>query len=66
MIPYFFGSSCLDCAPDGSVNELRDLLELRELEIGHKILFSCCALWAQVIPKLVGRAAGPQPGAQSR
>jgi alkylmercury lyase len=23
------------------------------LEIGHKILFSCCALWAQVIPKLV-------------
>ena len=24
------------------------------LEIGRKVLFSCCALWAQVIPKLVG------------
>ena len=23
------------------------------LEIGHKVLFSCCALWAHVIPKLV-------------
>ncbi len=26
------------------------------LEIGSKVLFSCCALWAQVIPKLINRS----------
>lgn len=30
---------------------------LHRLEIEGKVVFSCCALWAHVIPKLVGRLA---------
>ncbi|MFQ5526923.1 MAG: organomercurial lyase [Thermoanaerobaculia bacterium] len=29
-----------------------------QLEIGHKVLFSCCALWAYVVPRLVDATVG--------
>lgn len=41
---------------DGRIVDLYGLRlapTLHRLEIGHKVLFSCCALWAHVIPKLV-------------
>lgn len=33
---------------------------LHRLEIGGRIVFSCCALWAHVIPRLVGRPVSVQ------
>lgn len=48
------------CERDGS-GRLIDLYgmtltpTIHRMEIGHKIVFSCCALWAHVIPKIVDR-----------